>query len=91
MNNLKIGSKTLAVNADSKTKEYLNEWILKKKNEWINQQKGLEKEINYQELEEKESKNEMVPWIEELISKYAGDIYSKFEEILGLTIEVSFH
>ena len=56
----------------------------------MDQQKGLEKDVNIEELEEKERNNEMVPWIEELISKYAGDVYSKFEEILGLTAEVSF-
>mmetsp|Transcript_3194 Transcript_3194/g.2912 ORF Transcript_3194/g.2912 Transcript_3194/m.2912 type:complete len:537 (-) Transcript_3194:45-1655(-) len=83
MNQLKVGENKLMVNCDSKTKEYLNNWIEEKKQEWLNQQKGLEKEVNLEELEEKERNNQIMPWIEELIGQYAGDIQAKFQEILG--------
>lgn len=69
----------------------MNIWIEKKKHEWLNQQKGLEKEVNIAELEEKERNNEIMPWIKSLISQYAGDIQAKFNEILGNLGEVSIH
>lgn len=84
MNDLDVGDCNLVVNADSKTKEFLNNWILKKKEEWINLQKGLEKELDLEEFKRLEDNNELTPWIKDLISIHAGDIYSKFEEILNL-------
>ena len=42
-----------------------------------------------EELEEKERNNEMMPWIKELVGRYAGDIQAKFQEILGHLSQVS--
>ena len=84
MNGLQVGDNSLVVNADSKTKDFLNNWIQKKKEEWINLQKGLEKELDLDEFKRMEENNELTPWIKDLISIHAGDIYSKFEEILNL-------
>lgn len=77
------------MNADSKTKEFLNNWILKEKEEWINQQKGMEKEIDIDEINRIPVDSESAPWIKELISKHAGDIFAKFEEILNLKFLIS--
>mmetsp|Transcript_30598 Transcript_30598/g.35029 ORF Transcript_30598/g.35029 Transcript_30598/m.35029 type:complete len:88 (+) Transcript_30598:236-499(+) len=84
MDGLEVGDSNLMINADSKTKEFLNKWIQQKKEDWINQQKGLEKDINHEELNRMEENNEMTPWIQDLINIHAGDIHSKFEEILNL-------
>lgn len=72
------------MNADSKTKEFLNNWILKEKEAWINQQKGMEKDIDMEKVNRTQADSESAPWIKELISKHAGDILAKFEEILNL-------
>lgn len=79
----------IQVNADSKTKEFLNNWILKEREEWINQQKGMEKEIDIDEINRIPVDSQSAPWIKELISKHAGDIFAKFEEILNLKFLIS--
>lgn len=69
----------------------MNTLLQDKKIEWINQQKGLEKDFDIEEIERKEQNGEMTPWLFELISKYSGDIHAKFQEILGnLHYEVSY-
>ena len=34
-------------------------------------------------LKKLEENNEITPWVQEIISKHAGDIHSKFEEIFS--------
>lgn len=54
----------------------------RRKEEWLNQQKGLEKEVNLEELNEIEAKGEMTPWMQDVITRQAGDIHASFQEIL---------
>ena len=72
------------MNADSKTKDFLSNWLVKKKAEWITQQKGLGKEIDIEEIMEIERKSEITPWVQELIIEQSGDIHAVFNEILNL-------
>lgn len=72
------------MSSESNPNEFLENWLLKKKEEWINQQKGMNKEIDLDEINKKEVNGEMTPWLQELITKYSGDIQSKFKEILSL-------
>lgn len=48
----------------------------------MNQQKGLEKEVNLEELNEIEAKGDITPWIQDVITRQAGDIHASFKEIL---------
>ena len=54
----------------------------RRKEDWLNQQKGLEKEVNLEELNEIEAKGEMTPWMQDVITRQAGDIHASFQEIL---------
>jgi len=56
--------------------------LSRRKEEWLNQQKGLEKEVNLEELNEIEAKGEMTPWMQDVITRQAGDIHASFQEIL---------
>jgi hypothetical protein len=60
----------------------LKNWLSRRKEEWLNQQKGLEKEVNLEELNEIEAKGEMTPWMQDVITRQAGDIHASFQEIL---------
>lgn len=90
MNGMQVGGSNLIVRLSSpmssgtNPNEFLENWLLKKKEEWINQQKGMNNQIDLEELNEKEDSGEMTPWLQELITKYSGDIQSKFREILSL-------
>jgi hypothetical protein len=61
----------------------LNNLLLSKKTEWINQAKGLEKDYDIEDIEQKDRDGELTPWLKELISRYSGDIQAKFKDILG--------
>lgn len=63
----------------------MNTWLAQKKEEWINIQKGQGNEVDIEEVNKLEqAKDKLPPWIQEIVTKHAGDIQSKFEEILNL-------
>lgn len=60
----------------------MNNQIAKKKEDWIDQQKGFGRDIDYEHLKKLEENNEMTPWLQEIITKQSGDIDEKFNEVL---------
>lgn len=60
----------------------MSNWINKKKNEWLDQQKGFGRSVDYDELSKIEENDEMTPWLQEIITKQSGDIDVKFREVL---------
>ena len=81
MNNLKLYENTILVKADKKTQDYLTEWGVQKKEEYLNRQKKLGIEVDVNELEDRELRGEVLPYEKQLIPQYE-EIRLEFHEAL---------
>ena len=81
MNNLKLYENTILVKADKKTQDYLTEWGVQKKEEWLNRQRKQGIEVDVEEIEQKELRGEVLPYEKQLIPQYE-EIKLEFREAL---------
>jgi hypothetical protein len=67
MNNLRLYENTILVKADTKTQEFLTEWVQVKREDWLSKQQKQGVAVDMDLLDEQEAKGMVLPFEKQLI------------------------
>lgn len=81
MNNLKLYENTILVKADTKTQEFLNEWVEASKSRWLDRLQKQGTPADESSLQEQVTKGIVLPYEKTLIPQYQ-EIQLEFQEAL---------